>query len=232
MDARKTYRALLRLGAESDTYDRTGAVVERTGAPAMSRSDFEEALRRFEGEVMQAPPPFSAIKQGGVPLYKLARAGKAVETAPRPVHIYRIELVTWEPPFAGLEVECGKGTYVRSLAHDLGAALGTGALLQELTRTRVGPFAIERAVTIDQLRAEFETGAWQERLLCADEVLLDWPAAILGAESERRLRNGMAAQVTELRSGPRQARVYTAAGDFLGVVRREAPGRWRPAKLL
>jgi hypothetical protein len=96
----------------------------------------------------------------------------------------------------------------------------------------VGPFAIERAVTIDQLRGEFETGAWLERLLCPDEVLLDWPAAVLGAENERRLRNGMAAQVTELRSGPRQARAYTAAGDFLGVLRREAPGRWRPAKLL
>ncbi len=232
MDARKTYRARVLLGTETDTYDRTGTVVSVADASAVTRSDVEAALRALEGEIEQRPPAFSALKRDGVPLYKLARAGEAVEVAPRRVHVYRVELTGWQPPAFDFEVECGKGTYIRSMAHDVGEALGVGGSLDSLVRTRAGYFRIEDAIDIETLRAEFESGAWQERLLAIDEVLLDWPAAVLGAENEGRLRNGLPALVEELRESGARARAYTLAGDFLAIVTRDSPGRWRPAKVL
>ena len=232
MDAHKTYRAVVRLGRETDTYDRTGATIAEGDAAAVRRKDFEMALRDFEGEIEQVPPPFSALKRDGVPLYKLARAGQPVVAPPRRVNIFRIEATSFEPPLAGFEVECGKGTYIRSLAHDLGRVLGVGGCLETLVRTRVGPFSIDRAVGVETLREEFESGTWRERLMALDEVLLEWPAAVLGPDNERRARTGIAAELAELRPSPGgRLRAYSCAGDFVAVMRREAPGRWRPEKV-
>jgi tRNA pseudouridine55 synthase len=232
MDAHKTYRAVVRLGRETDTYDRTGATIAESDASQVRREDFELALREFEGEIGQIPPPFSALKRDGVPLYKLARAGQPAVAPPRRVHVFRVEIISFEPPLAGIEVECGKGTYIRSLAHDLGHLLGVGGCLETLVRTRVGPFSIDRAVDVEALREEFDAGTWSERLVAIDEVLLEWPAAILGADNERRARTGVAAELAELRNAPGgRLRGYSCAGDFVAVMRREAPGRWRPEKV-
>jgi tRNA pseudouridine55 synthase len=231
MDARKTYRAVMRLGRETDTYDLTGAVICEADASGVTRERFEEALKAYEGESEQRPPAFSAIKRDGVPLYRLARAGEVVEPAPRPVRIYRIEATRFELPLATFEVECGKGTYVRSLAHDIGRDLGVGGSLESLVRTKVGPFDISRAVDIETLRSEFESGAWRERLIALDEVLLHLPAAIAGHDNERRVRNGLVPRFEDAREteAPR-LRVYTTAGDFLAIMRREGDA-WRPDKV-
>jgi tRNA pseudouridine55 synthase len=245
MDARKIYRATVRLGVETDSYDRTGAVIAEAGVSAVSRAEVERAIERFEGEIDQRPPAYSALKRDGVPLYKLARAGMPVAAPPRRVIVYRIEMTSWAPPLFGFEVECGRGTYVRSLAHDIGALLGCGASLDALQRTRVGPFRIEDAAGIETLRAEFGSGQWQHRLLGLDEVLLEWPAAILGADNERRLRTGQPAIVAKdaalnepTKSTARhkliegRARAYGSEGDFIGVIRPEGDSSWRAVKVL
>ncbi len=231
MDACKVYQGAIRLGRATDTYDRTGTAVAEVDASGVRREAVERALKAFEGAIEQRPPPYSALKRDGVPLYKLARAGQTVETEPRPVHVYRLALLSFEPPFARIEVECGKGTYIRSLAHDLGAALGVGGSLEELVRTRVGPFDIAAGVDIETLRAEFESGTWRDRLLSADEVLLEWPAAILGPENQRLIRNGRRAEVDLIRTGEARVRVYTTDGEFLAVADVEGDRGLRAAKV-
>ncbi len=235
MDARKEYVADVRLGVVTDTYDADGTVTSSVPADHVGRSDVESALEAFRGEIEQRPPPFSALKREGVPLYKLARRGEAVEAPARRVSVFRLELISFEAPVLTLRVECSKGTYIRSLAHDLGAALGVGGSLQALTRTRVGRFRIGDAVDIETLRSEMETDAWQRRLYAPDEVLLDWPAAVLGDDNERLIRHGRG-PAFDLRPGIdpsslERCRAYGLEGDFLAVLRRDDVGGWRPEKV-
>ena len=144
----KSYRAGLRLGVRTDTYDSTGRVVEECDASLVREVNEEklrEALARFRGETEQVPPMYSALKRDGRPLYRLAREGVEVERKPRRVRIDRLELVDFSPPDVVIELDCSKGTYVRSLVEDVGRALGVGAHMTALVRTRVGPFTIEQA---------------------------------------------------------------------------------------
>jgi tRNA pseudouridine55 synthase len=235
VDAKKTYVATARLGVETDTYDAEGNVVSTADAGGVTRAEVEAALDRFRGEIEQIPPRFSALKREGVPLYKLARLGHDIVAPARRVTIFRLEILSFEPPFVRIEVECSKGTYIRSLAHDLGAALGVGASLSALRRTRVGPFGIDTAVDIESLAAEFDAGTWSERLYALDEVLLDWPAAILGDENEDRLRHGRPPQMeTNARArspGVNRCRAYGLGGELLAVLQRTDAGEWRPAKV-
>lgn len=147
----KCYEALMRLGLATDTLDITGAVVREADWTSVDKERFVAALSRFTGLVAQIPPMFSAIKRDGQPLYKLARQGVEVERTPRLVEIHSLELTLFEPPLVAITVTCSRGTYVRSLADDIGADLGCGATLQELRRTASGPFAILEAVTLGQL---------------------------------------------------------------------------------
>lgn len=236
MDATKVYDAEIELGLATDTYDAEGTVLHRADATHVRREDVEAALARFRGEIEQAPPPFSAVKRGGVPLYVRARRGEAVAAAPRRVRCHRLEINSYEPPRLRVRVECGKGFYVRSLAHDLGEVLGVGGCLTALRRTRVGPFRVEDAVGIEELAAEMESGAWRERLLPPDELLLGWRAAILGEESSRALRQGRPLRLVLLpsvtvRPGER-CRAYNVEGEFLGLLRRAEGALWRPEKVL
>lgn len=230
VDATKTYVADVELGVVTDTYDADGRVLGRTDAAGVERSRVAEALQAFVGEIEQRPPPYSAIKRAGVPLYRLARAGAAVETQPRRVLVQRIALLDYAPPRLRLEVECGKGTYIRSLAHDLGAALGVGGSLAGLVRTRVGTFRLADAVDIDTLRVELEDGSWRQRLWAPDEVLLAWDAAILDADSSRRLSHGGALTLDAAANAGARCRAYSGDGDFLATLR-YADGAWRPDKV-
>lgn len=236
-DARKVYRATVVLGVETDTYDAEGRVVAVSEAGHVSRRDVEAVLPRFTGEVLQTPPPYSAIKRGGKPLYEYARKGIAVEVEPRPVVIHRIDLVEFALPAFVLEVECGKGTYVRSLAHDLGQALGTGAHLRSLVRTRVGPFSLEEAVTPEALRAAGRDGGWQEHIRAMDTFLLSWHAAVLNEVHARKLRAGQALHFPQVPPDRYQdhlpCRAYSLDGRFLAVLRySRAAQSWRPEKVL
>ncbi|MHC5058322.1 MAG: tRNA pseudouridine(55) synthase TruB [Planctomycetota bacterium] len=149
--ADKSYRATLRLGVRTDTYDSTGKVVEERDPSGVTEEALSDALSRFRGEIRQVPPMFSAIKKDGETLYKLARRGVEVEREPRRVIISRLELVEFSPPCATLDIDCSKGTYVRSLVEDVGLALGVGANMTALVRTRVGPFGIEMARELGSL---------------------------------------------------------------------------------
>ncbi|MDE3090508.1 MAG: tRNA pseudouridine(55) synthase TruB, partial [Chloroflexota bacterium] len=190
-DHDKKYRARVRLGIETDTYDATGAVVAQRAVTA-TREQIETALRGFIGKISQQPPAYSAIKQKGVPLYKLARQGKEVETAPRPVEIFSIDLRAVELPDVELDVHCSKGTYIRSLAHDLGEKLGCGAHLTALTRTASGHFTLDDAHTLDELSGAFDGGSAERYLIQIDEALLEFQAVIVDAATAKRLEQGNA----------------------------------------
>jgi tRNA pseudouridine55 synthase len=148
----KCYEAVMQLGVATDTLDMTGKVLRESGFSAVSEPQLLDIFEKFTGPILQIPPMYSAIKQGGQPLYKLARLGQEVERAARPVEIRAIELLSFVSPLVSIRVTCSRGTYVRTLADDIGATLGCGAALKELRRTASGPFAIGAAHTLDSLQ--------------------------------------------------------------------------------
>ncbi len=150
-DLDKEYIVTAKLGEATDTYDSEGTVTRQTTALAVSRRDIEAVLPRFTGDIRQTPPMFSAIKMNGSPLYELARKGIEVERKPRPVTIHSIEILEFDLPYFRLRVSCSKGTYIRSLCHDIGIALGAGAHVTQLVRTRIGNFTLQNSATIDEL---------------------------------------------------------------------------------
>lgn len=149
----KCYVALMQLGIATDTLDMTGKPLRQGDYAAISEQQLLDIFARFTGPILQIPPMYSAIKQGGQPLYKLARLGQEVERAPRPVEIYSIELLSFAPPLVSFRVTCSRGTYVRTLADDIGAMAGCGAALKELRRTASGPFQIDNAHTLESLES-------------------------------------------------------------------------------
>jgi tRNA pseudouridine55 synthase len=193
----------------------------------LDRPAIEQALAGFRGEIRQVPPMFSALKREGRPLYELARQGIEVERAARAATIRRLELRRLELPALLLEVECSRGTYIRSLARDLGEALGCGAYLHNLRRIQDGPFAIEDALSLEDLFPAFHHGYWPDFLFPADRVLGAWPAVVLGEASVRRLRQGQ--PVARIGDGAR-ARAYSHAGELVATLRAEGD-RWQPEKV-
>jgi len=191
MASRKAYTARVRLGESTDTYDAEGEIVGRAQV-TVDRTQVEMALAPFRGRIMQEPPMFSAVKRGGVPLYRLARQGIEVERAPRPVEIFDLVLRAWEPPEFTLDVTVSAGTYVRTLAHDIGQALGCGAHLAGLTRRACGDFRLEDSITIDEFGSAVSEGRWQHILLPMDTALAHLPAVRLGPDLATRLCQGQA----------------------------------------
>lgn len=239
----KAYRAVVIFGAVTDTYDAEGEVV-RSAPVDLTREQLAEALPAFLGPQMQLPPLYSAIKLGGQPLYKLARAGIEAERQARPVVISRLDLLDWQPPALTLEVECSKGTYIRSLAYDLGERLGCGAHLGGLVRLRSGPFTLDDSLTLEELAQALEDGSWPEYLYAPDEALLDRLAVILGPDSEKRLLQGQSLHVPAPTTLPLSAeaaapadapllRAYSTDGRFLGILCwQPALNAWHPHKVL
>lgn len=236
MVGRKQYRATVELGMTTDTYDAEGEIVHSGGRTDFERSEIEAALAAFEGRLEQVPPMYSALKQKGTPLYRLARQGKAVERPARPVEIYTLELLDWTPPSLILEVTCSSGTYVRSLAHDLGQELGSGAYLGALVRLSSGRFRLEEAVSLERLEEAFQHGQEERYLMPLDEALLDWPALILGSDDARRVIHGqpIAGDCAAASHEPGEAgcRAYGPDGDFLAILTfQPTTGQWQPKKV-
>lgn len=236
---RKVYLATIHLGAATDTYDAEGVTLQRRDYTDVSREQVVKALSSFLGDIEQRPPPYSAVKQAGVPLYRLARAGQTVAAAARRVTIYQIELLDFAPPLLTLHVECGSGTYIRSLAHDLGQILGCGAYLEGLTRTRVGSLRLEEAVTPDELRAAVEQDGLHSLLLPQDSVLGHIPAIALNSDQEQAVLKGRDIRLSDdftmsaTQCDGSVCRAYSAAGSLIAMLRyREATGRWHPEKVL
>lgn len=186
----KAYRATFRLGFRSDTDDVEGNVMETTPAPAVTRAELERLLPRFVGRIEQVPPRYSAVHVEGRRAYDLARRGEDVALKPRTVEVYRLELVELAGRELKLDMECGSGTYVRSIGRDLGDLLGCGAVMSELVRTRIGPFRIEQAVTPDVLSRE----TLAEKLLSPAMAVGHLPAHRCGETDLERIRRGRAIQ--------------------------------------
>ncbi len=256
----KAYQAEIVLGIVTDTYDSQGTIV-RTASPTDRRDDpneitessvgadlsclppiyrpdrtrIEEALQQFIGPQMQMPPRFSAIKIQGRPAYKLARAGEEIPLQPRPITISKLEILQWRPSRLTLAIECSKGTYIRSLAYDLGERLGCGAHLGALLRTRSGPFTLSESITLEELELAIEAGTVQEYLHPADLALHQYPALMLDDAAVERVLHGNAFKYDDPhRHTPSDlARVYDAAGRFLAIAQWDAQrGLWQPKKVL
>lgn len=235
MAGRKQYRATIRFGRTTDTLDAEGQLVAEKDASGLTESRLRALLPAFQGDIQQYPPIFSALKQGGQPLYKMARAGQTVEVEPRPVTIHAITWLAWAPPDLTLEVICSPGTYIRALARDLGQAAGPGAHLAALTRTASGPWTVAEAVPLEELE---RSPAWQAYLHPADRAIAHLPRVTLDEEAARRVAQGQQICL-ESQFSPEEeevfelVRAYTPAGKFLAILTPvEADDKlWRPKKV-
>ncbi len=236
IDSTKVYRAEVTLGVTTDTLDSAGAVTARKDPSGVTREDVERALGSFRGAIAQMPPAYSALKHEGQRMYELARAGQETPRKPRQVQVMRLEMTRWDPPLVGLDVECGRGVYIRSLAHDIGEALGCGAHLSALTRLRTGPFRAEEGVTLEALEEAVNKGGWEELLHPVDTVLSHLPAAIVLKPMAVAISRGQQAPLAAHKRNTLQhgelCRVYSSEGRFIALVRYDrSAGLWQPVKV-
>lgn len=230
-DSAKRYRGRFRLGLASDSEDITGNVVIRSGAEAIQRTDIESLLPEFTGEILQRPPAFSALHVAGQRAYDLARAGQAVDLAPRPVRIDRLRLSDFAPPDFELEITCGSGTYVRSLGRDIGERLGCGAVMTALVREAVGAFELGSAIAADPL----DLDAIKAELAPCRAAVLHLPSVTIPGSAILALRQGkpLAAAPPERSEIGRQVAILSEAGDLLGIAERlPDPDRLQPRIVL
>jgi len=237
LDADKEYESSFAFGVSTDTGDAEGSVVSEVDASALTRAQLEAVLAGYRGELEQMPPMYSALKMNGQPLYKLARAGVEVERSPRRIVISNLECLDFRPgavPEADLRIACSKGTYVRSLAMDIGADLGLGGHVSALRRTRVGPFAVADCVsleTLEALRERGEAALLDELLKPMDVALTHFPLLRLPESSGFYLRQGQPVLVP---NAPRDGMVRVAleTGEFLGLGEILDDGRVAPRRLV
>jgi tRNA pseudouridine55 synthase len=229
-DASKTYLAEVTFGVETDSHDIEGMVVRTADVGSLTAGQVDAALARFRGPGEQIPPMHAAIKVAGQKLYDLARRGEEIDRAPRPVTFHVLEMLDWEPPTATLLIDCSKGTYIRALARDLGAALGTGGYLSNLVRLRSGPFHLCEAITLDELADLELPWAWPRIAVHPDVPVWGWPALVLDQEEAVRWRQG--STITALSRAAGRVRAYDAAGNWLGTGHADEAGHgWRPRKV-
>ncbi|MEW5870259.1 MAG: tRNA pseudouridine(55) synthase TruB [Chloroflexota bacterium] len=229
----KRYQATIRLGTSTDTFDAEGTVVSsaaQTAIDEITEEQFNETLQQFIGEIEQVPPPYSAVKVKGRKAYEMAREGEEVELEPRKINVYSLEVLEWAPPEAVIDVYCSSGTYVRSLANDLGKALGTGAYLVGLRRTKSGRFTLRDAVPLRRLQEAFTAGNWYRNLIPAAEALADWPMVELDADEVELVRHGHRLPALPDQKG--WARGVSQQGDLVALMEvDEAAQEWQPKKV-
>lgn len=233
----KAYQATVTFGTVTDTYDAEGVVLRTADISTLTRPQIEEALTHFRGPQLQLPPRFSAIKIQGQPAYKLARAGEEIKLEPRPVDIRSLEIISWDAPHMILNVACSKGTYIRSLAYDIGEHIGCGAYLTGLVRTQSGPFGLSDSITLEQLAQAYEQGTLTQHLFPADFALQSYPALHLDEQVTQRVLHGNAFSYPEQDPGSVTSaglgRVYGSDGQFLAIATWDAEQQqWKPKKVL
>ena len=254
-DSGKAYLATILFGTVTDTYDAEGTILRTSSTDGLTLQSVEDALKHFLGPQMQVPPRYSAIKLQGQPAYKRTRSGEDITLLPRPVVIYTLQVTGWNPPFVTLAIECSKGTYIRSLAYDLGEYLGCGASLHSLVRTRSGPFLLSESITLDQLAgalivqtAQGSDGKGLEDDLKAspfhslsqflyplDTALEHYPALRLDAATVERVLHGNAfnyPHAMNMTQTDDVARVYSDDGHFIAIAGWDAEQEvWKPKKV-
>ena len=227
LGAAKTYLAELTLGIRTDTGDAEGTVIG-TQAIGFGENDVEPILDRFRGEILQTPPMHSALKRGGVPLYRLARQGIEVTRNPRPVTIYSLTMISTDIPKVQIQVTCSKGTYIRVLAEDIGMALGCGAFLSGLVRTSIGAFQLHDAQNTETLISLSEIE--RDRLLqSSDRLISSYPALVLDTGAVARFAHGQAIPADAAQSG--EHRIYDEAGLFIGTGITDGLGVLHPKRV-
>jgi tRNA pseudouridine55 synthase len=231
----KRYQAIIRLGSTTDTYDADGRFTGQTEAPvSVTETQFNDVLQHFVGEIEQTPPPYSAVKVQGRKAYEMARQGEEVELAPRKINVFHLEVLEWAPPEVVIDVHCSSGTYVRSLANDLGTELGCGAYLVGLRRTKSGRFTLREATPLRKLQESFTIGNWYQYLIPAAEALAEWPAVELSPEEVDEVKHGhrvKAAADTQ----PGLVRGISMAGELIAIMDlvtgEDGSLEWQPKKV-
>lgn len=226
----KRYQATIRLGSSTDTYDAEGTITNTYPMVEMEEEQFDQILQTFVGEMEQVPPPYSAVKVKGRKSYELAREGEEVELAPRIVNVYTLEILEWAPPEVVIDVYCSSGTYIRSLANDLGKAVGAGAHLVGLRRTKSGRFTLRDAVPLRRLQESFEAGNWYRYLIPAAEALAEWPAIELDPDQVELIRHGHRIPAEPESKG--MARGISQQGDLVALMEADdTTQEWQPKKV-
>jgi len=231
----KRYQAIIRLGSSTDTFDADGKFTRSEQPVNVTEAQFEEVLKTFIGEIEQTPPPYSAVKMQGRKAYEMAREGEEVEIAPRKITVHHLEVLEWAPPEIVIDVHCSSGTYVRSLANDLGVQLGCGAYLVGLRRTKSGRFTLRDATPLRKLQESFNAGNWYQYLIPAAEALGDWTAIELSPDEVEGVRHGHRVKaVGEAEPGSRVRGVSTQ-GELVALMElvtgEDGSPEWQPKKV-
>jgi len=233
LDSDKKYRARIKLGERTDSGDSAGVVIERSDDFSVSRKMIEQALQQFKGAIAQVPPMYSALKVNGVPLYKMARKGTVIERQPRQITIYSIELTSFEDSELEVEIACSKGTYIRTIADDLGQALGCGAHIVALRRTQAGVFTEQDCVSRQYLESEKEQAGLEridQFLIPMDEAIGDLPIVVLPSVTAAFIKNGQPVLVRHLPEGG-LVRLYEEE-QFIGIGCINDDGMVAPRRLI
>ncbi len=230
----KTYQGVIHFGYSTDSYDMDGVATSPETAVTLDREEIESLFDRFRGAIQQAPPPVSAKKVAGRPAYELARKGQPLELEPVAVQIYELQLLSVEGCEASVLLHCSAGTYVRSIAHDAGQALGCGAFLKSLRRIASGDFNIERARTLEELAALAREGRLPEALIPAAELLPAFPAELVDAITAGHIRNGRDFRVSpfQAREGTRYVKAVTPQGELVAIGEARLPHVYHPVLVL
>ncbi len=232
----KRYQAIIRMGNSTDTYDAEGKFTSPEMPVDVTEEDFEKVLKTFEGEIEQTPPQYSAVKVQGRKAYEMARKGQEVELEPRIIQVHHLEVLEWAPPEVVVDVHCSSGTYVRSLANDLGETLGTGAYLVGLRRTKSGRFTLRDAVPLRKLQEAFQAGNWYQYLIPAAEALGDWEARELNPDEVEEVRHGHRVSADPDTKLDSWVRGVSTAGELVALLlcmegEEEGSREWQPKKV-
>ena len=233
-DKEKTYETVMRLGVVTDTQDMSGTVLSQASELNVTEEELRTVIESFVGDYMQVPPMYSALKVNGKKLYELAREGKIVERKPRPVHFYEIKILEIDLPLVRFRVTCSKGTYIRTLCHDIGEKLGCGAAMETLLRTKVGRFTLDDAITLTQTEEAVKNGEIESKVLGIEEILAEYPRVCCTKEGDRLLANGnpLVQTLVDAEEKDGWIRMCNSEGSFAGVYQwDEKRDRYFPVKM-
>lgn len=226
----KTYQGTILLGRSTDTYDREGETTGEADTTHLKREMVEKAMGKFIGDIEQIPPAYSAIKRDGIPSYKLARKGKSVVLPSRKIRVESFEILEWSRPRLGFRIVCQSGTYVRSIAHDLGSALETGGHLESLSRTASGSWKIEDSVSLEEIEEAGRKDRLDSLIQPMSRVLTDMPAVTISDREAALLGHGQALRL-EIEGQPDTIGAWTAAGRLVAVLVSGGGNMWNPKKV-
>lgn len=231
----KRYQAILRLGGSTDTFDSEGRFTHQSTTPVeVTEDQFKNVLTQFIGEIEQTPPPFSAVKVHGRKAYEMAREGEEVSLEPRKITVHHLDVLEWALPEVVIDVHCSSGTYVRSLANDVGESLGCGAYLIGLRRTKSGRFSLREAIPLRKLQEAFTAGNWAQYLIPAAEALAEWPAVELDPDAVEEVKHGHRIEAAP-DATPGMVRGISMAGELIAILDlvtdENGTSEWQPKKV-